>query len=188
MKMKLRDAIRKILALIEEYNPESELLTDDPDISAKIYDVINQVMYELARLKKIPRFLPLPVVSGDVVSFQDLSKMIGNSVYQLGTVRNVRYESRADGTVLKFTEDGTAEIDLFVYPRRITPETSLDYEFELSDDVLEILPYGVAADLLKSDQSAEYGSVYGTRYEQMLNRLDPRNQMTGIYFDGGVRI
>lgn len=186
MKMKLRDVIRKILALIEEYNPESELLTDDPDISAKIYDVINQVMYELARLKKIPRFLPLPVVAGDVVSFQDLSEKLGNVVYQLGTVRNVRYESRADGTVLKFTEDGTAEIDLFVYPKRIDPETSLDYEFELSDDALEILPYGVAADLLRSDQSAEYGSVYGTRYETMLQRLDSRNQMASIYIDGGV--
>lgn len=188
MKMKLRDAIRKILALIEEYNPESELLTDDPDISTKIYDVINQVMYELARLKKIPRFLSLPVVSGDVVSFQDLSELVGNAVYQLGPVRCVRYESRADGTVLKFTESGTAEIDLFVYPKRITPETSLDYEFELSDDVLEVMPYGVAADLLKSDQSAEYGSVYATRYETMLQRLDSRNRMSSIYFDGGVII
>lgn len=188
MKMKLRDAVRKILALIEEYNPESELLTDDPDISAKIYDVINQVMYELARFKKIPRFLQLPVVAGQAVSFQDLSEKVGNTVYQRGPVRKVRYESRADGTVLLFTEDGTADIDLFVYPKRIEPDTSLDYEFELSEDVLEILPYGVAADLLKSDQSAEYGTVYSKRYESMLQHLDGRNNVAGICFEKGVWI
>jgi hypothetical protein len=51
--------------------------------------------------------------------------------------------------------------------------------------VLEILPYGVAADLLKSDVSAEYGSVYATRYENMLQRLDPRNHLTSVVIEGG---
>jgi hypothetical protein len=49
------------------------------------------------------------------------------------------------------------------------------------------MPYGIAADLLKSDVSSEYGSVYATRYEQMLQRLDPRNSMTSVYIEGGVR-
>jgi hypothetical protein len=50
------------------------------------------------------------------------------------------------------------------------------------------MPYGVAADLLKSDISTEYGSIYATRYETMLQRLDPRNNMTSIYFEGGVEV
>ena len=60
------------------------------------------------------------------------------------------------------------------------------YEFELPADVLEIMPYGIAGDLLKSDISTEYGSIYSTRYETMLQRLDPRYQMTSIYIEGGV--
>ena len=46
---------KKVLGLIEELNPKSTLLTDDPDIAAKHNDVINQVMFELARMKKIPK-------------------------------------------------------------------------------------------------------------------------------------
>ena len=44
---------KQVLKLIEEINPKSELLTDDPDISNKINDVINQIQNELARIKKI---------------------------------------------------------------------------------------------------------------------------------------
>ena len=48
------------------------------------------------------------------------------------------------------------------------------------------MPYGVAADLLKSDVSAEYGAVYATRYESMKQELDPRYSMPMITFEGGV--
>ena len=55
--MTLLEMKTKVLGLIEELNPESENLTDDPDIETKINDVINQVMFELARMKKIPRYI-----------------------------------------------------------------------------------------------------------------------------------
>jgi hypothetical protein len=48
------------------------------------------------------------------------------------------------------------------------------------------MPYGVAADLLKSDVSAEYGAIYATRYKEMLQMLDPRYQMNSITIEGGV--
>ena len=51
--------------------------------------------------------------------------------------------------------------------------------------MLEIMPYGIAADLLKSDVSAEYGNVYANRYEAMKNQLDPRFQMSSIHVEGG---
>ena len=82
----------------------------------------------------------------------------------------------------------TAEIDCFVYPERITEKTNDSYEFELSEDALEVMPYGIAGDLLKSDVSAEYGNIYSVRYEAMLNRLDPRYHMTSVYIEGGVDI
>ena len=50
--MTLTEMKKKVLKLIEEINEESNLLTDDPDISAKINEVINQIQNELARIKK----------------------------------------------------------------------------------------------------------------------------------------
>jgi hypothetical protein len=184
--MTLDEMKRKVLGLIEELNPDSEVLTDDPDIATKLNDVINQIQFELARIKKIAKYADVEVSKGDVLTLEDIGNEVGYDVYQLGTISGVNHKYRANGSVVQFLEDGTAEIDCFVYPEQITDKTKGNYEFELSMDCLEIMPYGVAADLLKSDISTEYGTIYATRYESMLQRLDPRNHMTSIYIEGGV--
>ena len=187
--MTLYEMKKKVLGLIEEVSPTNELLTDDPDIATKINDVINQIMFELARFKKIPKYVEMDVSEGDVIEFADIEKACGYEIYQLGTICGIKYVPKADGTVLKVLANGKAEIDCYVYPERIT-ETTKDkgYEFELTSDALEIMPYGVAGDLLKSDVSTEYGTIYTTRYETMLQRLDPRYQMNSVYIEGGIDI
>jgi hypothetical protein len=184
--MTLKEMKEKVLGLIEELNPNSPLLTDDPDIATKFNDVTNQIMFELARMKKIPKYVEMNVNKGDVVEFADIERECGYEIYQINLVSGVNFSSKANGTLLKILESGTAEIDVFVYPERITSKTNDNYEFELSSDALEIMPYGIAGDLLKSDVSTEYGTIYSTRYESMLQRLDPRFQMTSIYIEGGV--
>lgn len=187
--MTLLEMKKKVLGLIEELNPQSEVLTDDPDIAAKINDVINQVMFELARFKKIPKYVEMEVSEGDTITFSDIERVCGYEIYQIDLVSGVRYAPKAGGTVLKMLESGTAEIEMFVYPERITSATKDKvYEFELTYDVLEVMPYGVAADLLKSDVSTEYGSVYAARYTAMLQMLDPRHQLNSIYVDGGFAL
>ena len=184
--MNLKDMKIKVLGMIEELNPDSELLTDDPDISAKINEVTNQIMFELARMKKIPKYVEMEVNEGDTIEFADIEKACGYEIYQVSLVGGVQTTPKANGTIFKIMESGTAEIDVFVYPERITEKTrDKGYEFELSTDALEIMPYGIAGDLLKSDVSAEYGNIYSTRYESMLQRLDPRYQMTSVFIEGG---
>lgn len=177
---------KKVLAMIEELNPNSFALTDDPDIAAKYMDVTNQIMFELARMKKIPKFVDKAVTKDQLVTFDDIKEATGYDVYQLGTVTGVDHVFKASGTVVKALEDGDAEIDFYAYPMRITEENQGEYEFELSQDCLEIMPYGIAGDLLKSDISSEYGAIYSQRYEAMVQRLDPRYNMTSIYIEGGV--
>lgn len=179
---------KKVLGLIEELNPDSALLTEDPDIAVKINDIINQIMFELVRMKKIPKYVEMAVAKGDMITFADIEEENGYEVYQLGTVSGVNHDLKANGTIIKVLEDGTAEINYYVYPERITEKTSGSYEFELTTDCLEIMPYGIAGDLLKSDISSEYGSIYSQRYETMLQRLDPRYHMTSVYIEGGVSI
>lgn len=183
--MTLKELKKKVLALIEELNPTSNLLTDDNDIATKLNDVINQIMFEMCRIKKIPKYIEMEVSEGDLIDFTQLERECGYEVYQVSLVSGVNVAPKANGSIFKVLESGIAEVELFVYPERITDKTNDNYEFELSADALEIMPYGIAGDLLKTDVSANYGSVYSSRYEQMLNRLDTRNQLFSISIEGG---
>lgn len=186
--MTLNEMKKKVLGLIEELNPKSAVLTDDPDIATKINDVINQIMFELARIKKIPKYFEMEVTKGALITYADFERECGYEVFQVAVVSGVKKVPKANGTVFKVMEDGTMEVECFVYPERITEKTQGNYEFELSADALEIMPYGVAGDLLKSDISAEYGNIYATRYESMKQMLDPRYHMPSIHIEGGVKI
>lgn len=187
--MTLKEMKVKYLALIEELNPLSDQLTDDPDIAAKQNEVINQIMFELARFKKIPKYVEIPVSEGDLLEFTDIEAACGYEIYQIDLVCGVRYAPKASGTILKVLESGTAEISCFVYPERITEMTKdTAYEFELTNDVLEVMPYGIAGDLLKSDVSSDYGNIYSARYKEMIMQLDPRSMMASVYIDGGLDI
>lgn len=186
--MKYPEMKKKVLALIEELNPDSDNLTDDPDIQAKYEDVLTQIMFELARIKKIPDYVEIEVSAGDLFTFEEITDETDYEVYQIDMIRGVKHERKAQGTVIKILESGTAEIEYFRYPTRITDKNRAKYEFELPEDVLELMPYGVAADLLKSDVSADYGKIYAERYEAMKQLLDPRYQTAAYEVIGGYDI
>lgn len=181
--MILKEMKEKTLRLIEEINSESEYLTDDPDIAEKINDVINQIMYELARIKRIPAYDTIEMKENEEIELQNELK----NFYQLETIKDIDYE--IFNTLVIPKETGTARVFYYKYPKRISKDTSdTDYKFELSDDVLEIMPYGVAADLLKSDVSNQYGSIYAKRYEELKQGLDPRYSQATYTIEGGIDI
>lgn len=186
--MTLKELKRKTLVLIEEYNANSNSLTDDIDIEAKFNDVANQNMFEICRIKKLPKYVEMEVKKGDIITLEDIEGEVGYSIYQVGLIGGVEHQTKANGTVFKMLESGTAEIDVFVYPESITDKTKDSYEFELTADVMEILPYGIAADILSTDVSAGYGKIYREIYETKLSRLDPRYYMPSIMIEGGVSI
>lgn len=186
--MTLGDIKESTLTLIEEYNPDiAKIFTDDEDLGAKMNGSVNRAMYELCRIKKIPKYIELQVTAGTTITFADLAKECGYEIYQVSRITGVRYEPRADGTIFKILESGDAEIDVYVYPEAITKKTSNSYEIELSADVLEIMPYWVAADILSTDVSSNY-KEFKQRYETMLSRLDTRNKMPTFQIVGGYKI
>lgn len=183
--MTLGEMKKKVLRMIEEVNEISVDLTDDPDIAAKLNDVIQQVQVEVCRMKKIPAFHKETV---DTFTMLDLRTLPG--FYQMESIRYQDSEGKdmeynTFGPYIEFPKPGSVTVYYNKYPERITSDTPDTYEFELTEDALEVLPYGVAADILKSDISNEYGKIYEQRYETMLARLDPRYSMGTIYFDGG---
>ena len=89
--MTLEEMKKKYLSLIEEVNPKSEHLTDDPDIAAKQNEVTNQVMFELARVKKIPKYVEMAVSAGDLITFADIEDAFGSDLSLLSAPKNRRY-------------------------------------------------------------------------------------------------
>lgn len=180
--MTLEEMKVKVYSLIEEYSENAEDLTEDEDLALKMNSVINQIQNELARFKKIEEYTTLDGREGDVVDFKDVDK----NLYQLNIVRGLNAE--IIGQKIKFNETGTAEVYYYKYPTQINSDTDDSEELDLSIDALEIMPYGVAADLLKSDVSSNYGQIYAQRYQEMKNELDPRYAMGSVYIDGGIDI
>lgn len=180
--MTLEEMKAKVYSLIEEYNEDADNLTEDEDLALKMNHVINQIQNELARFKKIEAYTTLEGLKGDLIDFSN----VDNNLYQLNIIKGLNCE--IIGQKIKFNEDGVAEVYYYVYPSQIDADTADDFEFDLSIDVLEIMPYGIAADLLKSDVSSNYGQIYAERYREMKNELDPRYAMGAVYIDGGIEV
>ncbi len=178
-KITLEEMKQKVYSMIEEYSEEADELTVDEDLATKMNSVINQVQNELSRYKKIDGYTEMEVTKGDQIKLTDIDQ----NIYQLNIIKGVSYEPI--GNTIVFNESGVANVYYFKYPEQITADTEDNYEFELDRDVLEIMPYGVAADLLKSDVSNSYGQVYANRYRELIQSLDSRNIMQSMYFDGG---
>lgn len=180
--MTLEEIKAKVYSLIEEYEEDADDLTSDEDLALKMNHVINQIQNELARFKKIEAYTTLNGSQGDLIDFSS----VDNNLYQLNIIKGLDCE--IIGQKIKFNEDGVAEVYYYVYPSQIDENTADSFEFDLSIDALEIMPYGVAADLLKSDVSSNYGQIYAERYREMKNELDPRYAMGAVYIDGGIEV
>lgn len=180
--MTLKEMKQRVLSLIEEINNESKYLTDDIDIQEKINYVIDMKQHELARIKKIPAYDTINAKADQEVNLYEEFP----DFYKLGRINDVRFDIFEN--IVVFEEEGTAKIFYYKYPKKIDATTTDDYEFELSMDVLEIMPYGVAADLLKSDVSAQYGQVYERAYREALSLLDT-SANGGVYeIKGGLNV
>lgn len=181
--MTLREMKDRVLSLIEEINPESEYLTDDPDIQEKINYVIDMKQHELARIKRLAASEKMNVTADSQIDLYDEF----NDFFKLKNITGVSYT--LFDNLVTFEGDGEATINYWRYPKLITKNTDMDkYKMELSRDVLEIMPYGVAADILKSDVSAQYGRIYEEAYQRALQMLDI-NTSDGIYeIKGGIYV
>lgn len=181
--MTLKEMKYKTLKLIEEVSSDTTKYTDDPDIDLKINDVINQIQFELARIKKIPAKMEYEVEDEDTRTFT-----MTDDMYQIYCITGSDDGFDIIGKEVIFSDDFTGIVNIYYYkyPERITSTTKDTYQFELADEALEIMPYGVAGDILKSDVSNAYGNIYSQRYEAMKQQLDPRFNMGFIEIGEGI--
>lgn len=196
--MILKEQKKKILSLIEEYNSESEYLTDDPDIQSKINSVINQIQMELMVYKKIPAKTTITIPDNKIVEISEIP-----SCYQIYMIPNVKYEIYLNDIIFDSEETGEVIVYYYKLPNLIPENIELleeeteeqaikrideTYTFEISDVLLEIMPYGVAADLLKNDMISGYGRYYYERYNELKQTIDSRDSVANITVEGGLDI
>lgn len=150
--MELGDGKRKTLMLLDEYS-SGGVLTLDEDISAKMNDFFDLAQKDMAAYKKILRSETIELDGSDFVELPENFK----SIYRTWKNDRIRkpYTIR-EGKLYTKGDTGIITLEYFAYPHTITPDTPDDYEFEVSDDAAQCLPFYVAAQQLITDLVVNY--------------------------------
>ena len=200
--MTLKEMKQKTFSLIEEYYPNETLLAEDEDVRNKINSVINEIQMDLMPLRKLPTYEDIEIEKED-----DREIIISDSIsdmYQLDKIelsdKNFDYTMPNDDTiVLEDGFEGTLRIYYFRYPKLVkifdknaTANEIAAYDekfkFDLDPILLEIMPMGVGAELLKMDMINNYGEYFHKRYLEMKQSIDTRRTAGIIKIEGGYDI
>lgn len=196
--MTLKEMKIKTFSLIEEYYPHAKKFAEDEDVINKINGVINQIQLDLMKYRKINASLRVEVKENES-NIVDLNKILTNC-YQINSIcfdNEVSYQMPNDDTLILPKEwIGTFTIYYYKYPTLVKTDLTGDdytkqdeeFTFDLDPTLLEIMPYGIAADLLKMDMISNYGKYFYERYLEMKNSIDPRKTSGQIVIEGGYDV
>lgn len=198
--MTLQDMKQKTFSLIEEYYPEVTGLAEDEDVLNKINGVVNQIQMDLMKYRKINAKF-----SKEITTATAKEIVVSDEIEKCYQIKNIvltpegKYTMPDENTIL-LDDDYVGTLDVYYYklPEEVElnpdepgeGEESYDetFEFELDPVLLEIMPYGIAADLLKMDMISGYGRYFREEYESRKNSIDTRRTSGMIFIDGGVDI
>ena len=164
------DNKKMFFSMIDEYNPQNQYFTEDEDARTKCANLYNPRYIELASLrfnKKVKEF----EITTEGRGYEQFKLPKGTNIKILGG-RNeynepISMETRIEGESILVSKKtaGKLLIEYNPFPTAITDETDDDFELEIDDELASILPYGVAADLLKTDPGEDW-----TAFEKEWNR------------------
>ena len=193
----------KTFSLIEEYYPEKAELADDQDVIYKINGVINSIMLDLMKYRKIPTKYSYTLNENN----KTLALSSIPDFYQLNTIPDIEYDVVGNFEIVFNTEDLKLPKEITIYYYKYpslmdltfeatsTPtkeEASAEYdesfEIELDLDLQEIMPYGIASDLLKNDMISGYGRYFYERYNELKGLIDSRKTQGMATISGGIDI
>lgn len=186
--MTLGQVKKTALALIEEYAPDNDLLTEDDDIQTRINLLVNNAYQELSQIKKINATHMLDrTEKGKKTYYREYD--MPKDLYQLKNIivkdsetneilnANLDHYIENNKIFINDLTDGNYIINYFKYPKEINEETLDDFKLELDQDACNVLPYAVASDILKADPTNDY-SIFESKYQSMFSRLDNRKDLS----------
>ena len=193
----------KTFSLIEEYYPERTELADDQDVIYKINGVINSIMLDLMKYRKIPAKYSYTLNENN----KTLALSSIPDFYQLNTIPDIEYNVVGNIEIIFNTEDLELpkEITIYYYKypslmdlifeatstqtkEEVSAEYDESFEIELDLDLQEIMPYGIASDLLKNDMISGYGRYFYERYTELKGLIDSRKTQGMAIIAGGIDI
>lgn len=169
------------LGLIEEYSNTNPKLTDDVDIQNRINFLYATNYQELSQRKKILKTKTLKEVTEEKLEPGYTEYTLPSSMYQFkrvialdennNTVDADYYTLGKRKIYINNESNANYILEYYGYPSIINEDTDNDFTLELDQDVLFILPYAVANDILKTDPSADY-SAFLSDYNRKLENLN----------------
>lgn len=176
--MTLGENKKMTLALIEEYSPSNNYLTDDIDIQTNLNLLYNMTYFRLAEEYGIIETAELDVEHSEEYTEiklpKDLSKIKGLlTLNKMGEPQdNMNYfKVGKDKLRINNPNDYDFILEYYRYPTMIDEDTDDEFELELDIKAQMILPYGVASAILINDPSANY-SAFEAKYQNELVNLD----------------
>lgn len=176
--MTLKEVKKRIYALIEEYAPDSEYLTEDIDYQNNINLIIDMVNFRLSEIMPISITKELDIEQSneyvETILPEDMAKR--KELWAFDEKGNPQ-----DG--LQFHEYGTDKIrikndrgwkivlEYNKYPTQINEETADDFELEIDLKAQYVLIVGVTADILRNDPTSNY-VAFESKYQNELVNLD----------------
>lgn len=155
--MTLSDGKRKVLMLLDEYSSGGELTVDE-DILNKMHDFFDMAQKEMANYKRIVREVTITLdgnteheLPADFVSYF--------RIWKNGRTTRL-YPVRGNKLICSAGEYGELIVEYFAMPQTISPETDDSYEFEVSEDAANCLPFYVAAQQLITDLVVDYSALW----------------------------
>lgn len=190
--MTLEENKKITLALIEEYAPNNQYLTEDEDIRARLNLVYAPAYQELSQEKKILKVKTLKEIGEEGEGYEEFS--LPSNMYQQKRVMAVDennnqvtsdYYTLGKKIYINKASNYKYLLEYYVYPTAITEETSKDFTLEIDQDAQMILPYLVANDILKADPSSDYTAFF-REYQRKLNAWDTSRSSIAITVKEGV--
>ena len=161
--MTLGDGKRKVLMLLDEYSTGGQLTTD-ADVNAKMNDFFDMAQKDMATWQPIIRRADVEL---DGTGSQSLPADVSSVLKITKNGKKARGYETIDGKLVYAAGDtSTLTLDYYARPATIAASTEDTYEFEVSEEAANCLPYFVAAQHLLPDLVIDYGAFYGM-YQQM---------------------
>lgn len=194
--MTLKEMKTKVFSLIEEYYPELETMAEDEDVLNKINGVVNSIQLDLMKYRKLPANIDI-----DIDKDSDRIITISDEIKDLYQLNKVILEPRGNFTMLDDDNiqledgyEGTIRIFYYKYPKMVkltygenedSDEYDSKFKFDLDLVLQEVMPYGIARDLLRLDMISNYGSYFERTYNELKQQLDGRRTAGVITIYGG---
>ena len=169
--MTLGEGKRKVLKLLDEYSSGGTVNVDE-DVNAKMNDFFDIAQKDVAQHKRIVRSMTMDASDVSEMQFVDLPKDCA-AVFRTWRDGKLSWNFAVIGgkLALPAKTQGSYIVEYFAIPASITEATADEYEFEVSEDAANCLPYFVAAQHLLPDLVIDYSSFYNI-YLAMRAALD----------------